>query len=172
MAPTTTPDPFAVADVIVTGREFREFAAFVHRQTGIALNEAKRPLVCARLRKRLRHYGYARLKQYYDHLTERDPTGEELVRMVNALTTNKTDFFRESHHFALFRSDVLGPGARANGARRLRIWSAGCSSGEEAYSLAFTVLDGVPDIAAWDVRILASDSDPDMLAPATRPVHL
>src|SRR2546422_508984 len=94
MAPTTTPDPFAVADVIVTGREFREFAAFVHRQTGIALNEAKRPLVCARLRKRLRHYGYARLQQYYDHLIERDPEGEELVRMVNALTTNKTEFFR------------------------------------------------------------------------------
>src|SRR5205809_759852 len=172
MAPTTTPDPFAVADVNVTGREFREFAAFVHRQTGIALNEAKRPLVCARLRKRLRHYGYTRLQQYYDHLTERDPAGEELVRMVNALTTNKTDFFREPHHFARLRTSVRGRGAAANGGRRLRIWSAGCSSGEEAYSIAFTILDELPDVAEWDVRILASDIDTDVLAQAEHGVYL
>ena len=171
MAPTTTPDPFAVADVIVTGREFREFAAFVHRQTGIALNEAKRPLVCARLRKRLRHYGYARLQQYYDHLIERDPEGEELVRMVNALTTNKTEFFREAHHFALLRTEILERCATANGPRRLRVWSAGCSSGEEAYSIAFTVLDGLEDAADWDVRILASDIDTNVLALATRGVY-
>jgi chemotaxis protein methyltransferase CheR len=169
---TVAPEPAGLDDFVVTDRDFRQFAALVRRQTGIALNETKRPLVCARLRKRLRHYGYVRLKQYYDHLTERDPTGEELVRMVNALTTNKTDFFREPHHFALIRADVLGPVVRANGARRLRIWSAGCSSGEEAYSIAFTVLDGVPDIAAWDVRILASDIDTDMLAHATRGVYL
>jgi chemotaxis protein methyltransferase CheR len=169
---TVAPEPAGLDDFVVTDRDFRQFAALVRRQTGIALNETKRPLVCARLRKRLRHYGYVRLKQYYDHLTERDPTGEELVRMVNALTTNKTDFFREPHHFALFRADVLGRGAGANGARRLRIWSAGCSSGEEAYSIAFTLLDGVPHIGAWDVRILASDIDTDMLAHATRGVYL
>src|SRR2546429_9682335 len=130
MGPTAPPEPSAVADVIVTDREFREFAAFVHRQTGIALSEAKRPLVSARLRKRLRHYGYARLQQYYDHLIERDPEGEELVRMVNALTTNKTEFFREPHHFARLRTSVRGRGAAANGGRRLRVWRAGGSSGE------------------------------------------
>lgn len=172
MAPTTTPDPFAVADLIVTDREFREFTAFVHRQTGIALCEAKRPLVCARLRKRLRHYGYARLQQYYDHLIERDPEGEELVRMVNALTTNKTEFFREAHHFALLRTEILERRAAGHGPRRLRIWSAGCSSGEEAYSIAFTVLAGLAGAVGWDVRILASDIDTDVLARAERGVYL
>src|SRR5437773_12484980 len=107
MGPIAIPEPSAVADVIATDREFREFATFVHRQTGIALNETKRPLVCSRLSKRLRHYGYVRLRQYYDHLTERDPTGEELAHMVNALTTNKTEFFREAHHFALLRTEIL-----------------------------------------------------------------
>jgi len=166
------PEPAGLDDVVVTDREFRRFTAFVRRQTGIALNETKRPLVCARLRKRLRHYGYVRLQQYYDHLTERDPAGEELVRMVNALTTNKTDFFREPHHFARLRTSVRGRGAAANGGRRLRIWSAGCSSGEEAYSIAFTVLDELPDVAEWDVRILASDIDTDVLAQAEHGVYL
>jgi chemotaxis protein methyltransferase CheR len=169
---TVAPEPAGLDDVVITDREFRQFAAFVRRQTGIALNETKRSLVCARLRKRLRHYGYVRLKQYYDHLTERDPTGDELVRMVNALTTNKTDFFREPHHFARLRAGLLGRTATVNGPRRLRIWSAGCSSGEEAYSIAFTVLDGLPEVAEWDVRILASDIDTDMLAQAERGVYL
>jgi chemotaxis protein methyltransferase CheR len=171
MGPTAPPEPSAVGDVIVTDREFREFAAFVHRQTGIALNETKRPLVCARLRKRLRYYGYVRLQQYYNHLTERDPEGDELVRMVNALTTNKTDFFREAHHFTLLRTELLARRAAGDGPRRLRVWSAGCSSGEEAYSIAFTVLAGLPDAADWDVRILASDIDTEMLARAERGVY-
>ena len=172
MKTPVAPEPAGLDDVVVTDREFRQFTAFVRRQTGIALNETKRPLVCARLRKRLRHYGYVRLQQYYDHLTERDPAGEELVRMVNALTTNKTDFFREPHHFARLRTSVRGRGAAANGGRRLRIWSAGCSSGEEAYSIAFTVLDELPDVAEWDVRILASDIDTDVLAQAEHGVYL
>src|SRR5204862_173792 len=140
MGPIAIPEPSAVADVIATDREFREFATFVHRQTGIALNETKRPLVCARLRKRLRYYGYVRLRQYHNHLTERDPEGDELVRMVNALTTNKTDFFREAHHFTLLRTELVARRTAGDGPRRLRVCSAGCSSGEEAYSIAFTVL--------------------------------
>ena len=171
MKTTAAGEPVVVDDFVVTDHEFSRFTAFVHRQTGIALNETKRPLVCSRLSKRLRHYGYVRLRQYYDHLTERDPTGEELVHMVNALTTNKTEFFREAHHFALLRTDILERCATANGPRRLRVWSAGCSSGEEAYSIAFTVLDGLEDAADWDVRILASDIDTNVLALATRGVY-
>ena len=171
MTPPAAGEPVVVDDFVVTDREFRQFTAFVYRQTGIALNDTKRPLVCSRLSKRLRHHGYVRLGEYYDHLTERDPTGEELVQMVNALTTNKTEFFREAHHFALLRTDIVDRCAPANGPRRLRVWSAGCSSGEEAYSIAFTVLDGLPDAADRDVRILASDIDTDVLALATRGVY-
>src|SRR5213594_631158 len=172
MGPIAIPEPSAVADVIATDREFREFATFVHRQTGIALNETKRPLVCARLRKRLRYYGYVRLRQYHNHLTERDPEGDELVRMVNALTSNKTDFFREAHHFTLLRTELLARRTAGPGPRRLRVWSAGCSSGEEAYSIAFTVLESLPGVIDWDVRVLASDIDTDVLARAERGVYL
>lgn len=171
MPPPAAGEPVVVDDFVVTDREFRQFTAFVYRHTGIALNDTKRPLVCSRLSKRLRHFGYVRLGEYYDHLTDRDPAGEELVQMVNALTTNKTEFFREAHHFALLRTDIVEPCATVNGPGRLRVWSAGCSSGEEAYSIAFTVLDGLPDAADRDVRILASDIDTDVLARATRGVY-
>ena len=159
------PQPFA------TDREFRQFTDFVSRHTGIALTEGKQQLVCSRLRKRLRHYGYVSLAQYYEHLTARDPRGEELVHMVNALTTNRTEFFREAHHFHLLRAELAARGSAVPGRRRLRIWSAGCSSGEEAYSLAFTVLDAVPDVAAWNVKILASDIDTNVLSRAETAIY-
>ena len=152
---------------VITDREFQRFRALVLQQTGIALGDSKRQLVCSRLGKRLRHYGYSTFSQYYEHLVERDPEGEELVRMINAITTNKTDFFREAHHFDFLRSDVLPAvvaEAGAGAARRLRIWSAGCSSGEEPYSIALTVLEALPRAWAWDVKILASDIDTDMLS--------
>ena len=152
--------------ITITDREFRQLRALVHQQTGIALGEGKRQLVCARLGKRLRHHGYSTFSQYYDHLMERDPEGEELIRMINAITTNKTDFFRERHHFEFLRSEVLeqlsAPRA-VDAPRTLRIWSAGCSSGEEPYSIALTVLDTLPRIYAWDVKILAADIDTETL---------
>lgn len=151
----------------ITDREFQRFRALVSQHTGIALGDSKRQLVCSRLGKRLRHYGYATFSQYYDHLMERDPQGEELLRMIDAITTNKTDFFREGHHFDFLRSEalaLLAARAAAGGSRTLRIWSAGCSSGEEPYSIALTILDGLPNAWIWDVRILASDIDTEMLA--------
>jgi chemotaxis protein methyltransferase CheR len=151
----------------ITDQEFERFRSLVHAQTGIALGDSKRQLLCSRLGRRLRHHGYSTFSQYYDHLRKRDPEGEELIRMINAITTNKTDFFRESHHFDLLRSEVLpalGTRVAAGGPRKLRIWSAGCSSGEEPYSIAVTVLDGLPRPWGWDVKILASDIDTDMLA--------
>jgi chemotaxis protein methyltransferase CheR len=152
--------------VTISDEEFRLLRTLVHQQAGIALGDSKRALVCARLGRRLRHYGYATFGQYYEHLMERDPGGAELLRMINAITTNKTDFFREPHHFDFLRSEVLGRLAArtpSDGQRSLRLWSAGCSSGEEPYSMAVTVLDGLPRAFAWDVRILASDIDTDML---------
>jgi chemotaxis protein methyltransferase CheR len=173
--PSTGPETFALpGQFIITDREFQRFRALIYQHTGIALGETKRQLVCSRLGKRLRHCGYQTFSQYYTHLTERDPKGEELLRMINAITTNKTDFFREADHFAFLSSELLGPlGARAQvgGSRRLRIWSAGCSSGEEPYSIAVTVLEALPNPRAWDVRILASDIDTDVLAQATEGVY-
>jgi chemotaxis protein methyltransferase CheR len=164
--PSTGDFPVLPGQFVITVKEFQSFRALVFEQTGIALNDTKRPLVCARLGKRLRYWGYTTFSEYYEHLRERDPHGEELVRMINAMTTNKTEFFRESHHFGFLGREVLprmASRATAGSPRRLRIWSAGCSSGEEPYSAALAVLEGLPRAAAWDIRILASDIDTEML---------
>jgi chemotaxis protein methyltransferase CheR len=172
-APTPTL-PGVPGQLEITDAEFERFRALVARQTGIALGDTKRQLVCSRLARRLRHHGYATFSEYHEHLMARDPDGDELVRMINAITTNKTDFFREPQHFAFLRSEALpGLAGRSVGrdARRLRIWSAGCSSGEEAYSIAVTVLEGLPTPWSWDARILASDIDTDMLARGAEGVY-
>jgi len=154
----------------ITEAEFKLFQALVRHCTGIAIGDTKREMVCARLGKRLRHYGYRTFRQYHEHLRERDPAGIELQALINAITTNKTEFFREAHHFEFLRSHLADERrARATGpgeaVHRLRVWSAGCSSGEEAYSIAVTLLAALAPVH-WDVRILASDIDTDMLAAA------
>jgi chemotaxis protein methyltransferase CheR len=97
--------------------------------------------------------------------------GQEIAQFCNAITTNLTAFFREPHHFDYLRDQVLAPMANGAATRRLRIWSAGCSSGEEPYSLAMTILEALPDVRRWDVRILATDLDSDVLERGRRGVY-
>jgi len=151
--------PFSEGDFAVIAR--RAQADF-----GLHLTEAKRELVYSRLSKRLRHLGLADFRAYC--LLVESPEGEEeRVAMLSALTTNVTHFFREEHHFTYLRDKVLPPLiARARAGGRVRLWSAGCSSGQEPYSLALTVLDLCPEAARLDIRILASDVDPAILARA------
>jgi chemotaxis protein methyltransferase CheR len=156
----------------ITREEFGWLAALVRQETGIALGDHKRELVCSRLGKRLRHHGYATFSQYREHLATHDPDGLELLRMVNAITTNKTEFFRDERHFTILRAMLLQPQAGGRVApRSLRLWSAGCSSGEEPYSIALTVLDALGTAGAQDVRILASDINTEMLARVERGVY-
>jgi chemotaxis protein methyltransferase CheR len=156
----------------ITGQEFGRFRALIYREAGIALGEHKRELVCSRLGKRLRRYGYRTFSEYWEHLQERDPEGRERLRLVNAITTNKTEFFREEHHFPVFRSTILTrPAVERYPPWGLRVWSAGCSSGEEPYSIALTVLDALGGASARGVRILASDINTDMLARAEEGVY-
>lgn len=156
----------------LTDREFARLQAIVREQTGIALRENKRALVCARLGGRLRHHGYTSFSEYCTHLDQRDVDGTERRCLINAITTNKTDFFREPHHFDFLRRVVLPDLAgTAGGPRRLRLWSAGCSTGEEPYSIAMTLLDALPRGRAHDVRILASDINTDVLRTAEAGVY-
>ena len=110
----------------ITDEEFQRLRHFIHTHTGIALSDHKRALVCSRLAKRLRYHDLLHYAEYYHLLTEEDPDGQELVAMINAITTNVTSFFRENHHFEQLASRML-PEAMARNAtsRRLRIWSAG-----------------------------------------------
>lgn len=151
----------------IADRDFDRFRALIERTTGIHLGERKRDLVCARLGPRLRELRLPGFADYWRYLEEEDPGGEELRRLVNRITTNKTSFFREAHHFTLLSERVLRPFAEGlghGGPRRLRLWSAGCSTGEEPWSIAMTIAAEVPSWASADVRLLATDIDSEVLA--------
>ncbi len=147
--------------------DFVKIAALVKQRAGITLSARKRDLVYARLSKRLRALGLNDFAAYCAHL-ESSAGGEEAGQMVNAITTNLTGFFREPHHFEFLGKDVLDPVAKLRPAvkRRLRIWSAGCSSGEEPYSIAMTVRTALGNDDRWDTKILATDIDTQMVAAA------
>jgi chemotaxis protein methyltransferase CheR len=150
-------------DFPLSDADFARIAGLVHAIAGIVLPENKRPLVHSRLVKRLRALGLAGFADYADLIGD---GGSEAERreLVSAVTTNVTSFFREQHHFDLLAQTVLPPlAARAREGGRVRIWSAGCSSGEEAYSIAATVLDALPEAPRLDVRILATDIDEKMV---------
>jgi len=169
----------APQEELLPARRAREFAfgeedfaalrLLVKELTGINLTDQKRELVYGRLSRRLRALGLASFREYRELLKS---DAGELVQLTNAITTNLTAFFREAHHFSYLREQVLRPLAEdGRGKRRVRIWSAGCSTGEEPYSIAMTVLETLPNIARWDVRILATDLDSEVLERARRGVY-
>ncbi len=150
--------------------DFEVLRTLVKQLTGINLSEQKRELVYGRLARRLRALQLRSFAEYRA-LLSRDG-GKELSELCNAITTNLTAFFREPHHFEYLREHLLLPlAADPNGTRRLRIWSAGCSTGEEPYSLAITVLEAFPDLRRWDIRILATDLDSDVLERGRRGIY-
>lgn len=151
--------------------DFVILAGLVKARTGISLSENKRELVYARLSRRLRALGLESFKAYRRLLAE--PEGErEIALMINAITTNLTSFFREGHHFDFLARNILTPLAETPPPdRRLRIWSAGCSSGEEPYSIAMTMRQAMPRLQGWNARILATDIDSDMVARAAAGVY-
>jgi chemotaxis protein methyltransferase CheR len=150
--------------------DFAALRALVKQHTGIHLSEQKRELVYGRLSRRLRALGLESFRAYREVLERNE--GDELVQFCNAITTNLTSFFREAHHFEYLRDELLRPlAANPRGARRLRFWSAGCSSGEEPYSLAMTIQESLPNASRWDVKILATDLDTEVLGKGQRGVY-
>lgn len=142
----------------------------VMEETGISLSDEKTDLVYGRLARRLRKLNLDNFDQYCNLL--KDEPGEELVEFVNSITTNLTSFFREQHHFEYLSGTALKYLLKERQhERRLRIWSAGCSTGEEPYSIAMTVMETVPNIANWDIKILATDIDTNVLSTASAGVY-
>lgn len=149
--------------------DFQALRVLVKSLTGIHLSEQKRELVYGRLTRRLRALQLRTFAEYRERL---QGDGQEMAELCNAITTNLTSFFREPHHFHYLREHVLAPlAADRRGEGRLRIWSAGCSTGEEPYSIAMTVLETLPDPGRWDVRILATDLDSEVLQRARRGIY-
>lgn len=146
-----------------TDTDFARIAAFAHREFGLHLVPSKKDLVYSRLLKRLRQTGCPDFATYVARL-ESDGEVEERRALITALTTNVTHFFREEHHFRLLADQLIRPMAEGlRGGRRLRLWSAGCSAGQEPYSMAMTLLHHLPEAARLNVRILATDIDPAIL---------
>jgi chemotaxis protein methyltransferase CheR len=142
--------------------EFEFIRHVVGENAGIVLGPNKRQLVQGRLARRLRELRILSYQEYCEHVRHSGP--EELVGLINALTTNVTAFFRENHHFEALAEYMLPEAMRRNaGSRRIRIWSAGCSTGEEPYCAAMTAADVIPPIG-WDCKILATDIDSDVIA--------
>jgi chemotaxis protein methyltransferase CheR len=144
-------------------QDFQRVRRMVHQQTGIALSESKRQLVYGRLSRRLRALRLREFDTYLSRVESGD--AEELQHFRNAITTNLTSFFRENHHFDFLANQLLPHLEFQNRAsRRIRIWSAGCSTGEEPYSIAMILLEAAGHLLrSWDVRILATDIDTNVL---------
>jgi len=155
----------------LTDCDFRRFSRLVHEESGIHLHEGKKELVRARLGKRLRETGSKDFKAYWRFLTN-DESGEELVWMLDVISTNQTSFFREEKHFDFLREKVLPSYMEGHGrSRKFRFWSAGCSSGEEAYSLAIVLLEYFGARASLYMKILATDISTNVLAKAKTGIY-
>lgn len=149
-----------LAECELTPAQFAQIAGMLYTHAGIRMREGKEGLVRARLVKRLRRFGFTDFAAYLDYLAQ-DESRAEFAEMVDALTTNKTSFLREPSHFDYLR-DVVLPATPGS----LRIWSAGCSTGEEPYTLAMLLNEVVPTLVSRDVRILATDISHRVLATA------
>jgi len=148
--------------------DFRSLAQYAYEQAGIALSDTKRNLVYSRLSRRLRALEMTSFREYRAYLAA---NASELESFINAISTNLTKFFREAHHFDHFRSHVAVPfvqAAHGKVGHRLRVWSAGCSTGEEPYSIAVVLKREIRDIDRHDVRILATDIDTEVIAKGAR----
>jgi chemotaxis protein methyltransferase CheR len=143
--------------VALTDREFRLFSKFIEGLCGIKMPGSKKHMIESRLQKRLRGLGLRSFSDYYDLVAGPNGARDELVKMIDAVTTNKTDFFREPAHFTYLTEKVL-PALLISGKHgRIRIWSAGCSSGEEPYTLAMVLSEYNRRNQPCDFSILATD---------------
>jgi chemotaxis protein methyltransferase CheR len=177
-------------------REFRLFRSLVHEHAGIWLRDGKQIMLASRLSRRLRHHGLANFVEYYDFIQASLDNRAEIRELINCVTTNKTSFFRERHHFEFLAKTVvpqIQSSYRSGSPRKIRVWSAACSTGEEPYSIAITLLEALSsakaatraDLAArraslrgtatppgsWSIEVVASDIDTAVLAAATRAIY-
>ena len=150
----------AEAAITITAREYERFRQLVLTASGIGLGDAKRELLVARLSRRLRELRLSSFGEYYECVVG-DRSGAELVAMLDRLTTNETAFFREPSHFELLCADVVPrwrrEAARGDRPRRVRAWSAACSTGQEPYSIAMLMLEHLPREEGWELEVIGTD---------------
>ncbi len=155
-----------VDDLVLSEDEFQQVSDLVYQHCGINLHEGKKELVRARLAKRLRTLKIRSFASYIQYAIN-DPTGNEFTMLIDSVSTNLTSFFRENKHFEYLYNTFyprLIRSKKQSGRLRIRAWSAGCSSGEEPYTIAITLLDTLQGQGHWDVKVLATDISTKVLA--------
>jgi len=150
----------------MSDREFMLLREFIHTQCGIKMPPAKKIMLEARLQKRLRSLGITSFREYFEHLFESTAGKVELVHMIDSVTTNKTDFFREPAHFSYLAENILPEFMGRDGRRAFMVWSAGCSSGEEPYTLAMVLSEFREKHMGFECSILATDISTKVLEKA------
>lgn len=161
-------------EFVLSDAEFIKIKKRIYQIAGISLSDAKKTLVLSRLAKLLRQHHLTRFDDYLDFLDIRaNPHDQQ--EFVNALTTNLTRFYREDHHFEHLCKcvgEMIALGApMSRGGRRLRIWSSGCSTGQEPYTIAMALMGAHPVLKSWDFKILATDVDTDVVARAATGIY-
>jgi chemotaxis protein methyltransferase CheR len=161
-------------DIEIDDKEFGLFQQLIYEESGICLTPAKKELVKSRLATRLREKSFTTFKEYYKYVTDHDHTGEEMVCMLDCISTNLTRFFREDAHFDFLISTVI-PRMLENKKNlrdnKIRIWSAGCSSGEEPYTISMVVSENITPLNNWNIKILATDLSTRVLKKAITGVY-
>jgi chemotaxis protein methyltransferase CheR len=160
------------AAVELSVADFNRIREHLRRETGVRFEDKKRTLFRSRLAKRLRILGITSYAEYADFLIKHDPEQTELGIALNLVTTNLTSFFREAHHFE-YLAETLIPEILATPGRErtIRIWSCACSTGAEPYTLAIVLREALKDHPDWDIKILASDINTEVLAYAERGIY-
>lgn len=154
-------------EFFMSEKDFSEISKLAYSYTGIVLGDHKQDMVYGRLARRMRELNLSEFGEYCEII--RNPKHPEVSLFINAITTNLTSFFREEHHFEYLANTVL-PQLHASGKGKIRAWSAGCSSGEEPYSISLTLNEYLP-IKNWDVKVLATDLDSNVLQKASQGIY-
>lgn len=153
----------------MTNSDFSEIKALAYSLTGISLTDHKKNMIYGRLSRRIRHLNLSSFYEYCKVIKAEN--SDEITDFVNSITTNLTAFFRENHHFEFLKSTLIPELIKRNSTtKKIRIWSAGCSTGEEPYSIAM-VLKRFKELNHWDVKILATDLDSNVVQKASEAVY-
>jgi chemotaxis protein methyltransferase CheR len=157
--------------ITISNKEFSQLAAYIKANYGINLKEEKKTLVTGRLYNVLMQHGFADFSEYYEYILA-DKTGDAITTLINKITTNHTYFMREVDHFQYFKNYVLPYLSKTVKDKDLRIWSAGCSSGEEPYTLSMIIDEYFgSDKLLWDSKVLATDISSKVLEEASKGIY-
>jgi chemotaxis protein methyltransferase CheR len=157
---------------VMSNEDFKKLSSFIYQEYGIKMPEVKKTMLQSRLHKRLRELNMTSFKDYVNYVFSKEGQQSEIIHMIDMVSTNKTDFFREPVHFDFLHSNVL-PELTSQSNRFLKLWSAGCSSGEEPYTIAMSISEYMLQnpLHTFDYSIFATDISTRVLRSAADAIY-